>query len=75
MSVVTELRQFRKDADISLRALDKLAGIPYARICKIENGKVPLIYEDLIRLCVALNVPDVTRGRWVHALTKGILVS
>src|SRR3954454_11061016 len=41
---------------LSLRALSARAGLPYSTLSKLENGKMTLTYDKLIRLAQALNV-------------------
>lgn len=41
---------------LSLRALSARAGLPYSTLSKLENGKMSLTYDKLIRLAQALNV-------------------
>ena len=41
---------------LSLRALSARAGLPYSTLSKLENGKMALTYDKLIRLAQALNV-------------------
>src|SRR5678815_2035077 len=50
------LRQARIDQGLSLRALSARAGLPYSTLSKLENGKMSLTYDKLIRLAQALNV-------------------
>src|SRR6187551_2823972 len=50
------LRQARIDQGLSLRALSARAGLPYSTLSKLENGKMALTYDKLIRLAQALNV-------------------
>ena len=50
------LRQARLDQGLSLRALSARAGLPYSTLSKLENGKMTLTYDKLIRLAQALNM-------------------
>jgi transcriptional regulator with XRE-family HTH domain len=50
------IRQARIERGLSLRALSARAGLPYSTLSKLENGKMGLTYDKLIRLAQALNV-------------------
>ena len=50
------LRNVRMRQGLSLRALSARAGLPYSTLSKLENGKMALTYDKLIRLAQALNV-------------------
>jgi transcriptional regulator with XRE-family HTH domain len=50
------IRQARLAQGLSLRALSARAGLPYSTLSKLENGKMGLTYDKLIRLAQALNV-------------------
>ena len=50
------IRQARVAQGLSLRALSARAGLPYSTLSKLENGKMGLTYDKLIRLAQALNV-------------------
>src|SRR3954464_9354374 len=50
------IRQVRLAQGLSLRALSARAGLPYSTLSKLENGKMALTYDKLIRLAQALNV-------------------
>ena len=50
------IRQARLSQGLSLRALSARAGLPYSTLSKLENGKMSLTYDKLIRLAQALNV-------------------
>ena len=50
------IRQARIAQGLSLRALSARAGLPYSTLSKLENGKMGLSYDKLIRLAQALNV-------------------
>lgn len=50
------LRRARLAQGLSLRALSARAGLPYSTLSKLENGKMALTYDKLIRLAQALNV-------------------
>ncbi len=50
------IRHARIAQGLSLRALSARAGLPYSTLSKLENGKMALTYDKLIRLAQALNV-------------------
>jgi transcriptional regulator with XRE-family HTH domain len=50
------IRDVRISRGLSLRALSARAGLPYSTLSKLENGKMSLTYDKLIRLAQALNV-------------------
>lgn len=50
------IRDVRLARGLSLRALSARAGLPYSTLSKLENGKMTLTYDKLIRLAQALNV-------------------
>jgi transcriptional regulator with XRE-family HTH domain len=50
------IRQARIERGLSLRALSARAGLPYSTLSKLENGKMGLTYDKLIRLAQALNL-------------------
>lgn len=50
------IRGVRLAQGLSLRALSARAGLPYSTLSKLENGKMTLTYDKLIRLAQALNV-------------------
>lgn len=50
------IRDVRVSRGLSLRALSARAGLPYSTLSKLENGKMALTYDKLIRLAQALNV-------------------
>lgn len=50
------IRDVRLAQGLSLRALSARAGLPYSTLSKLENGKMVLTYDKLIRLAQALNV-------------------
>lgn len=50
------IRDARVAQGLSLRALSARAGMPYSTLSKLENGKMALTYDKLIRLAQALNV-------------------
>ncbi len=50
------IRQARLDQGLSLRALSARAGLPYSTLSKLENGKMALTYDKMIRLAQALNL-------------------
>jgi transcriptional regulator with XRE-family HTH domain len=50
------IRDVRVRQGLSLRALSARAGLPYSTLSKLENGKMTLTYDKLIKLAQALNV-------------------
>jgi transcriptional regulator with XRE-family HTH domain len=50
------IRDLRLAQGLSLRALSARAGLPFSTLSKLENGKMALTYDKLIRLAQALNV-------------------
>ncbi|MGZ2410642.1 transcriptional regulator with XRE-family HTH domain [Sphingomonas sp. F9_3S_D5_B_2] len=50
------LRDVRLAQGLSLRALSARAGLPYSTVSKLENGKMALTYDKMIRLAQGLNV-------------------
>jgi transcriptional regulator with XRE-family HTH domain len=58
------IRNARLAQNLSLRALSARAGLPYSTLSKLENGKMALTYDKLIRLAQALNVDlkDIVTG-------------
>lgn len=58
------IRDARLAQGLSLRALSARAGMPYSTLSKLENGKMALTYDKLIRLAQALNVDlkDIVAG-------------
>ncbi len=50
------LRNVRLAQGLSLRALSARAGLPYSTLSKLENGKMALTYDKIVRLAQALNV-------------------
>jgi transcriptional regulator with XRE-family HTH domain len=50
------IREARLAQGLSLRALSARAGLPYSTLSKLENGKMGLTYDKLIRLAQALNL-------------------
>jgi transcriptional regulator with XRE-family HTH domain len=50
------IRDARVAQGLSLRALSARAGLPYSTLSKLENGKMTLTYDKLIKLAQALNV-------------------
>jgi transcriptional regulator with XRE-family HTH domain len=58
------IRNARVEQGLSLRALSARAGMPYSTLSKLENGKMVLTYDKLIRLAQALNVDlkDIVAG-------------
>lgn len=58
------IRNARVAQGLSLRALSARAGMPYSTLSKLENGKMALTYDKLIRLAQALSVDlkDIVAG-------------
>src|SRR5437868_14012688 len=50
------LRSARLAQGLSLRALSARAGLPYSTLSKLENGKMALTYDKIVRLAQALGV-------------------
>jgi transcriptional regulator with XRE-family HTH domain len=50
------IRDVRVAKGFSLRDLSARAGLPYSTLSKLENGKMALTYDKLIKLAQALNV-------------------
>jgi transcriptional regulator with XRE-family HTH domain len=50
------IRNVRRAQGLSLRAPSARAVLPYSTLSKLENGKMALTYDKLIRLAQALNV-------------------
>lgn len=50
------IRNARLTQGLSLRALSARAGLSFSTLSKLENGKMALTYDKLIRLAQALNV-------------------
>src|SRR6476469_3576748 len=50
------MRDVRLAKGLSLRALSARAGLPYSTLSKLENGKMTLTYDKLIKLAQALNL-------------------
>ena len=50
------IRDVRTAKGLSLRDLSARSGLPYSTLSKLENGKMTLTYDKLIRLAQALNV-------------------
>ena len=50
------IRDVRVSRGLSLRDLSARAGLPYSTLSKLENGKMALTYDKLIKLAQALNV-------------------
>ncbi len=50
------IRNARIAQGLTLRALSARAGLPYSTLSKLENGKMGLTYDKLIRLAQALNI-------------------
>jgi transcriptional regulator with XRE-family HTH domain len=58
------IREARNAQGLSLRALSVRTGLPYSTLSKLENGKMGMTYDKLIRLAQALNVDlkDIVSG-------------
>jgi transcriptional regulator with XRE-family HTH domain len=50
------LRAARTEQGLSLRALAARTGLPFSTLSKLENGKMALTYDKLVRLAQGLNV-------------------
>jgi transcriptional regulator with XRE-family HTH domain len=50
------IRDVRVAKGFTLRDLSARAGLPYSTLSKLENGKMALTYDKLIKLAQALNV-------------------
>lgn len=50
------LRVLRLERGLSLRALSSRIGLPYSTLSKLENGKMELTYDKLLRLSQGLGV-------------------
>lgn len=50
------LRAARIEQGLSLRALAARIGLPFSTLSKLENGKMVLTYDKLVRLAQGLNV-------------------
>lgn len=63
------IHHVRLEQGLSLRALSARAGLPYSTLSKLENGKMALTYDKLIRLTQALNVDiqDILANAAQHA--------
>jgi transcriptional regulator with XRE-family HTH domain len=68
------IRSARMAQSLSLRALSARAGMPYSTLSKLENGKVALTYDKLIRLAQALNLDlkDIVAGHGEQPLPAGM---
>jgi transcriptional regulator with XRE-family HTH domain len=54
------LHAIRREQGLTLRALAARIGMPYSTLSKLENGKMAMTYDKLVRLAQGLNV-DVGR--------------
>ncbi len=52
----TALRAVRLEQGLSLRALSERVGIPYSTLSKLENGKMEMTYDKLLRLAQGLGI-------------------
>lgn len=50
------LRAARKEQGLSLRALSARVGMPFSTLSKLENGKMSMTYDYLVRLAQGLGV-------------------
>lgn len=50
------LRAARLEQGLTLRQLAKVAGLPFSTLSKLENGKMAMTYDKLLRLAQSLNV-------------------
>ena len=50
------LRTTRQRQGLTLRALAARVGLPYSTLSKLENGKMELTYDKLLRLAQGLNI-------------------
>ena len=68
------IRSARMAQSLSLRALSARAGMPYSTLSKLENGKVALTYDKLIRLAQALKLDlnDIVAGEGDRPVPAGI---
>jgi len=51
-----KLRKLRLERGLSLRDLEKLSGVAYSGICRMENGEYLPNIKTLLKLARALNV-------------------
>jgi transcriptional regulator with XRE-family HTH domain len=49
------IRAARTEQGLTLRALSARVGLPYSTLSKLENGKMELTYDKLLRLAQGLN--------------------
>lgn len=52
----TALRALRIEKGLSLRALSALVGMPFSTLSKLENGKMEMTYDKLLRLAQGLGI-------------------
>lgn len=52
----TAIRAVRVEQGLTLRALSARVGLPYSTLSKLENGKMELTYDKLMKLAQGLNV-------------------
>lgn len=52
----TALKAVRLEQGLSLRALAQRVGIPFSTLSKLENGKMEMTYDKLLRLAQGLGV-------------------
>jgi transcriptional regulator with XRE-family HTH domain len=50
------LKDIRKQRGMTLNAASELTGLPVSTLSKIENNKMSLSYDKLLRICTALDV-------------------
>ena len=75
MSVAKELSEFRAASGVSLREVGSRANLSYARLSEIENEKIPLTFETLVKICRALEVPHEREQDWLKRLREQILLA
>jgi transcriptional regulator with XRE-family HTH domain len=52
----TALKEIRSQQGLTLRALAARIGMPYSTLSKLENGKMAMTYDKLVRLAQGLGV-------------------
>ncbi|MGI4880871.1 MAG: helix-turn-helix domain-containing protein [Janthinobacterium lividum] len=50
------IKAVRNERGLTLRALSARVGLPYSTLSKLENGKMELTYDKLLKLAQGLNV-------------------
>lgn len=68
------LRHARISQGLSLRALSSRTGMPYSTLSKIENGKMRLTYDKLIKLAQGLGIDlqELVSGAAPTAITPAV---